>query len=255
MCQALFEVLGGNWYFWSVKSRPKTNRQPPPRREIEICERLRDARSRLRLTQAEFAAQIEITRPRLASYEECRVPLRFDLALRICRQFIISEKWLATGEGDVRLLMDLATDHSINKIRPDLSFGQAYDEVLGRRYEQAFKEQGGNIRIQIHSGEGMPFIKNLFLLIVERWCSLLNPDEIPAFLMQLINLGIEIVRARVQTGKLPKLMRLDAEEGGTYLAVTEEEKLRVAKTDLAEKSLKGNSAEVKNPRFKNSSKR
>lgn len=228
-----------------MKSRPKTNRQPPARREIEICERLREARARLRLTQAEFAAQIEITRPRLASYEECRVSLRFDLALRICRQFIISEKWLATGEGDVRLLMDLATDHSINKIRPDLSFGQAYDEILGKRYEQAFKEQGGNIRIQIHSGEGMPFIKNLFLLIVERWCSLLNPDEIPAFLMQLINIGIEIVRARVQTGKLPKLLRLDAEGGGAYLAGVEEELPRMAKKDLVDNSLKSNNMAVK----------
>lgn len=199
-----------------MKSTPK--RRPPPERERQVCRRLREARERLRLSQAEFAEQVGINRPRLASYEEERAPLRFDLGLRICRQFILSEKWLATGKGDTRLLMDLTADHSTNKIPPDTSFGKAFDEVLGERYETLHREQGGNLRIQIHPGDNLPFIKNLFLLMVERWCSMLREDEIPDYLMQLITIGVEALQVRAQTGKLPELQKIVDAEGGRYIA-------------------------------------
>lgn len=172
----------------------------------------------LRLSQKEFADQVEIKRQRLASYEEKRAPLRFDLALRICRQFIVSEKWLATGEGDARLLMDLSADHILNKIPPDTSFGKAYDDALGMRYEQLCKETGGLVRIDINPGDNFAFVKNLFLFMVERWCSMLSEDEIPGFLMQLIEVGVEVIRMRIQQGKLPDLHKFRDAKGDLHIA-------------------------------------
>src|SRR4051794_16855259 len=85
-------------------------RKDLPKRESEICSRLRAARESLSVSQEEFARQVGITRQRLASYEEMRAPLRADLALRICRQFILSEHWLATGEGGMRQCLDLISE-------------------------------------------------------------------------------------------------------------------------------------------------
>src|ERR1041384_7946820 len=97
-----------------------------PKREQEICTRLRTARNAVGLTQEEFAAQIGITRQRLASYEEMRAPLRFDIALRLCRVFIISELWLAKGEGDMRAMMDLTTVPVATAAPVDARFSEAF---------------------------------------------------------------------------------------------------------------------------------
>ncbi len=70
------------------------------KRELEICERLRQARELCELNQAGCARQLGIERSTLLNYEQCRTPVRFGIALRFCRQFIFSEEWLATGRFD-----------------------------------------------------------------------------------------------------------------------------------------------------------
>ena len=72
--------------------------------QVEIADRFKQAREALGVTQGDFASQLSITRERLASYEDCRVPLRCDIALRACRHFFISEFWLATGSADEQSL-------------------------------------------------------------------------------------------------------------------------------------------------------
>lgn len=227
-----------------MKSNRNPKRRALPARELQVSERLRESRDRLRLSQSEFAAQVGINRQRLASYEEGRAPLRFDLALRICRQFIISEQWLATGEGDARAVMDLGAERLVSRIPADTSFAKAYDDYLGERYSQLVIENDGSLRLSIHPGDNFPYIKNLFLFMVERWSSLLREDEIAIFLMQLINVGVEIVRVRVQTGKLPDLKNVIDENGDEYIAglsepATKKERLTKAATTVSGSDMQG----------------
>ena len=198
----------------------KRTRKPLPDRELQICRRLRQVRELLRLAQEEFAAEVGINRQRLASYEEGRAALRFDLALRICRQFIISEKWLATGKGDMRLVMDL-TGEGLH-VPADSSFGKAYDGYLAQRYEAIYRQQGESLRINLKAGDPRTFYKNLLLMLLDRWRSMLSPEEMTTLFSYLVNMGLDIVGIRVRDGKLPTLVRAQDEDGTPAYATVEE---------------------------------
>jgi DNA-binding XRE family transcriptional regulator len=130
------------------------------KRESEICERVRKIREKLGLTQDDCAQKIGIKRATLVNYESGRTPLQFDIALRICRQLIISEEWLATGcfeachaaakiHGEtgkngwnymdekiyIRQCMDLFSEPiTLHQIPPGMLFSSAYDVYLSSRY-------------------------------------------------------------------------------------------------------------------------
>ena len=62
-------------------------------------ERIKQLRSRLGLTQQEFADKLGIKRGTLANYEIGRnEPIDAVISL-ICREFEVNEVWLRTGEG------------------------------------------------------------------------------------------------------------------------------------------------------------
>jgi transcriptional regulator with XRE-family HTH domain len=191
----------------SKKKPARRVRRALPARELQICRRLRKIRELHRLTQQEFAAEVGIKRPRLASYEECRAPVRFDLALRICRQYVVSEKWLATGEGDWRLVMDLGNEAVVARIPADMNYGEAYDLYLAKRYEVICSEQAGNLRIMLRPGDPLVFYKNLFFMLLERWNSFLAPEEMVKLFSHLAEVGLEIVTFRVQRGSMPELVK------------------------------------------------
>jgi transcriptional regulator with XRE-family HTH domain len=137
---------------------PKIHRRILPDRELEIVARLKEAREFLRFTQKEFAEEIGITRQRLASYEEGRAPLRWEIALRACRRFFISEFWLAYGHiqifsvkgdqkeiplraeglwgsdkfsaGSPRGMVSLAIQPIVQTLRPGMLFSKAFDQYL-----------------------------------------------------------------------------------------------------------------------------
>lgn len=62
-------------------------------------DRLKAIRSALRLTQAEFAKSIGLTRATIASYEGAYLDVSDRTIKDICRVHNINEKWLRTGEG------------------------------------------------------------------------------------------------------------------------------------------------------------
>ena len=129
---------------------PRITRQKSklPQREIDICLRIREAREIADVTQEKLAVLVGIPKDRLSSYEKCRAPLKFDLGLRICRQLIISEEWLATGnvksldsEGNPELkelyqryCYDLLSESITNSIPPGTLFSDAFDKFLKPRY-------------------------------------------------------------------------------------------------------------------------
>jgi transcriptional regulator with XRE-family HTH domain len=130
----------------------KTTRQKPalPRIEKEIGLRIRETREFLHRSQAEFAESLGIGRARLASYEEGRHPLRWEIALRACQRWAISEHWLATGgskserlvfkgpvpygHGGQRAAMFRPGDAILQKLRPGMLFSEAYESVLKLEY-------------------------------------------------------------------------------------------------------------------------
>jgi transcriptional regulator with XRE-family HTH domain len=205
-----FANFFGSQYSAAVRKRA---RKPVPDREVQICRRLREVRELLRLTQKEFAAEVGIKPERLASYEQGRAPLRFDLALRICRQFIISEKWLATGKGDRRLGMDLTGEGAALHVPADASFGKAYDDYLVHPYEAIYQQQGDKLRINLKPADRETYYRNLLLMLLDKWRSRLTSEEMAILFTGLVGTGAAIMAAGIREGKLPAFMRPRDENG------------------------------------------
>jgi transcriptional regulator with XRE-family HTH domain len=165
-----------------------------PDKERAVCARLREVRQHLRLTQTEFAVQIGISRERLASYEDARAPVRADVALRACHQFVVSEKWLAKGFGfaksrpvpfaalQARLSMDLMREFQPDQFKARQSYCAAYEAFFGARYEQldeSMKNRGlfPLPRIVWDVGDDAMAFKNALAFFVDIWSSMLDGDE------------------------------------------------------------------------------
>lgn len=170
-------------------------------REQAICRRLREARIEIGLSQYEAAKQLKITRERLLTYEQLRAPLRSELALRFCRQFIVSEEWLATGKNRAleqigsekgfnpgadwsaleaiffRQCMDLFSDPVAHSVPPGALFSAAYDDLLAKRYSELATEFFYTPRIVLGDTEDEPQVAfNLLSSLVERWLKLLSAE-------------------------------------------------------------------------------
>jgi transcriptional regulator with XRE-family HTH domain len=191
---------------------PVPKRRKLPKREHEIGLRLKQIRTHLRLSQDEFAAQIGITRQRLASYEDARTPLRADIGLRLCRQFIISEEWLATGKGLMRQCLDLASEPLSYRIDADAPYSQVYDEFLSSRYAALKKEWGENIRIKTEEGGNFEFIENLLRYHFDQWINELPkqqhdlPQDFPQALCgHLLYEGAKFVDFVIEAKRIPRL--------------------------------------------------
>jgi transcriptional regulator with XRE-family HTH domain len=134
------------------------------KREIQICHRLRKLRERVGITQAHCAGRIGIERSTLVNYELGKTPLRYEIALRFCRELIVSEEWLATGRFDAcrsaairhglkresnlanldfiffRQCVDLLSEPASLHVAPGTLFSEAYDRILAPKYQQLVDE-------------------------------------------------------------------------------------------------------------------
>ncbi|MDL5055346.1 helix-turn-helix domain-containing protein [Oscillatoria laete-virens NRMC-F 0139] len=131
--------------------------------EIAVCKRLKVMRDKLGLTQEEVARRVGIERGTLANYEYERTPLRCDVGLKICRQLIVSEEWLATGDyhhckkatkealptidkfddlEDIffRRAYDLLSEPIYLSVNPTISLYQAWKNTLNSEYERLSKQ-------------------------------------------------------------------------------------------------------------------
>ena len=102
----------------------------------EVGERLRHMREVDGLSQSVVARELGISRERLANYEDGRTPLKVEVGLLACRQFIYSEKWLATGEGDRRQFVDVAQSPAGAQLKPGTFYAQAFRDLLAAEYEK-----------------------------------------------------------------------------------------------------------------------
>ena len=174
---------------WGV-SKPRL-----PDEELQICERLGVARSWIaKTTQGEAATQIGLERSTLANYESGRTPLRFDVALRFCRQFIVSEEWLATGKHEGchlaalkrgiplgegtdeidekmfrRQCLDLAFEPAYRQIPPGTLLSVAFRKYLAQEYVRLMGEFFHLPRIVVTDYDNHELSLNLLNAINERF--------------------------------------------------------------------------------------
>jgi transcriptional regulator with XRE-family HTH domain len=187
-----------------------------PVREISVLKRLREARERIGLNQPDFAAQAGISRGRFANYEYLKAPLPLVLGLRICHQFIIGERWLATGEGPFRRLMDLRylpsrymTNYTAPKalelVSDRHSFGEGFDRYYASYAKKASKEmdQQGELFTVSKFGAAIEnnraFSKNYCDALVEHWMSSLDEERFEIFTRLLSKAGTQLARDLVNS--------------------------------------------------------
>ena len=221
-------------------------------REVGVCQRLREIRQRLNLSQGEVASQLGISRERLASYEEGRAPVRYEFALRFCWQLVVSEEWLALGESAIldrlkamggkdekfiwhpsqaRWCMSLLCDPIYHKIRPQSMFTEAFDSYLAEAYRKRRSNNFGPV-ILYSDAINDSLIRNYAHALLESWMESQNsPAEKIRFLRSAVHAGFKIKLA-IQSGELTDFERLDllqaAFESGALSdsrALTESEEL------------------------------
>jgi transcriptional regulator with XRE-family HTH domain len=170
--------------FWTTMRKAAV-----PRPEIQVLKRLREAREKLGLSQYEFAAEMGISRAQVANYDYLRAPLPLALGLRICHHFVLGERWLATGKGPFRQLLDLSTlpskflsnadDPLINSSR--LTFAAGYKRHYSDYADKASleMERSGQL-FRVNMGALMDldrsFVRNYLHALIEQWMSKIDEE-------------------------------------------------------------------------------
>ena len=81
---------------------------------MDFSERLKKVRKETGLTQAEFAAAIGITRSPIAAAESGKSKLQPLAVRKICEIYGINERWMQTGEGNMRNTYNIPDDELRN---------------------------------------------------------------------------------------------------------------------------------------------
>ena len=173
-----------------------------PIRELEIGRRLREIRERLSITHADCSRRLGVPRTTFVNYEVGKAPLWCEIGLRFCREFLVSEEWLATGNfsameaesvargliqpGDslnkelrdifLRQTVDLHSDPVSRMVPPGALFSEAYDTILALRYRALVAEYYYWPRIVLSDHEGPEIQDRLIEALLAKWRVLL-PNE------------------------------------------------------------------------------
>jgi transcriptional regulator with XRE-family HTH domain len=173
------------------------------KRDGEICRRLGEARELLGFSQKECARQIGLERSTFMNYEYRRTPLRYEVALRFCRQFIVSEEWLATGRFEAahaaaeeagiclrqgvkdldrkilfRQCVDLLSEPLSLHVAPGTLFSVAYDSALRGRYRELVSEFLFLPRICLSEADAPELALNYLAAVNERFIIFLQNEAL-----------------------------------------------------------------------------
>lgn len=165
---------------------------------------MRNARLLIGKSQEYVASRIGIERSTLTNYESEVSPVRWEIALRFCRQLIVSEEWLATGSTAsvedavaasqyglikdldkrrfnqifMRQCVDLLSEPISLTLRPGMPFSTAFDEHLATRYRQLVAESFEVPRIVFTQIPETDLAEELIACMAERWLSLLTDQAL-----------------------------------------------------------------------------
>ena len=90
-----------------------------------VNNRIKEVRTKLKITQQEFADRIGCSRSGLANYEVGRNEPINPVIAAICREFNVSETWLRTGEGE--MFIPINRDLEIAAFMGDVMKGEKPD--------------------------------------------------------------------------------------------------------------------------------
>ena len=174
----------------------------------EVGSRLRYMRESEGLSQWEVASELQISRERLANYEDGRTPLKVEIGLLACYRFIYSEKWLANGEGDPRLLMSLVCETMPAEVKSGTFYATAYKQHLSALYEE-FSAQRRRVCLPAfgHDPKLETRVLNSFVL---EWYRLLRTEKIEELMQYLLYTGEEFCTKNIHPDDLsdPGLLQL-----------------------------------------------
>jgi len=186
-----------------------------PEREVQIAARLKEAREFLRLSQKEFAEGVGIRRERLASYEDARVPLRWEIALRLCRRFFISEEWLATGLphydregghptapfpaeldfgkqvrfGVARATQMLSVRPIVQTLKPGMLFSEAFDRHLAKEFEKLLMCAYAGPSLVVLQTDSPEYLQYALGCMAGYWIAMLDDAVRQRFLQDVLGAG------------------------------------------------------------------
>lgn len=191
--------------------------------DLGVCARLREIRDWLGVSQKAFAEQAGLKRERLASYENQRVAVPCEVGLRICRTWIVSEEWLATGKVDafratyrnkypnskgdlsslnsiaMRQCVDLLHEPESRRVPPEMGFEEAFRTILSKRYQELVSEFFYSPRVAVQPTDQPELLANYFMSLVERWLKMIDSEargqSVDPFTAQRI-----FARSLVETG-------------------------------------------------------
>jgi len=109
-------------------------------RERDIGQRVQRVRERINWPQPAFAAELDISRDRLASVEYGRTPLRYPVGYRLCAIFDVNPEWLANGAGEMTSTMVLPNLPMPEGLRPKAMFSRIYDQFIAGKPGAAKKK-------------------------------------------------------------------------------------------------------------------
>lgn len=212
-----------------------------PDREIAICQRMREVRLATRMQQAAFAETIGVTRSRLASYEHCKAPIRYEVGKQLCFRHNINQRWFATGEEPNRPYFDLSPNLEF-QVAPRALFSEAYEEVLKESIESRAAELEKVVGPEIFkSGKYEEALLDNFHLLGEE-----DPKAAAFYVARLIRTKLNWLKEPLLTEYTKLLLKADAEfcetRGKEMKSLSEKEDTQ--KKALPGSSVKGKSKDV-----------
>lgn len=188
-----------------VPPKKRVFRTDLPEAERAVSARLREIRDFLRLSQAEFASQVGLTRASLASYEDGRAPLRLKPGLTICRQFIVREKWLATGGGKpyrrtsagmltrplrfgeipTRVFVNVQSKVALDATALDAPYAEGFKNHIAQEFDLLDDPSRLLPNIEITPGDNVSMFQNLLDYAVSFFGELLSEEDRKSFLLDL----------------------------------------------------------------------
>jgi transcriptional regulator with XRE-family HTH domain len=185
-------------------------------REVEVGTRVKRFRDQINWPQPAFAAELGISRDRLASIEYGRTPLRYNVGYKLCFIFDVNYRWLATGEGEVKAAtaaLELPRPEGLphralfSTICDDLTSGRTGKRSAGREKKKA--KEGELIPHFDPTAHVVGFLSDLFAK--EKFRSPLERQE---FALEITSYARELaLRIRRERNKERYLGVLEARKG------------------------------------------
>ena len=116
---------------------------------------------------------------RLASHEHARVPVRFDLALKVATLTGVSLRWLAEGVGPVKFRF-VVSENLLIEIPKNYLFSVAWDHLLKSSFDGEIKKFESRAKIKISSLDARHSDMNIGGMGVGH----ISDEEILRFLME-----------------------------------------------------------------------